>query len=322
MEKIILNTFHRGLSPERYDEQRTSILISELLEKGYDVDWNSYNGDDNFEFKGVRIDQGSIAIIELPKEGTFKLIDNGDAPTLSYELCKKEGFDGAVIGQYNRKKWEQLLSDSEDLFKKVLPGNYQETYWNFGGVNRWNVQQYRDAQKPLDKFYWRGSTYQNHPNPNYRDIRECLHQIQRIANPSKISFNPSPLAFMVYIQEALEYSIVTSLGGGGGIISGDLCFRDIEMFGLGIPVIRPQLAVQTRNPLIPDYHYIAIPTEFTEEGKYANHEKLAEQLLHKCEGALNNPDILMYISENAMKWYDENYANNSSIKNDIIDLGL
>jgi hypothetical protein len=105
--------------------------------------------------------------------------------------------------------------------------------------------------------------------------------------------------------------MVLSFGGGGGFVGakcGDICFRDIEMFGLGIPLIRPIYTIEFSPPLIPDYHYISVDAEFDKDFKYLNHEKLSQNITEKYFEKIDDYNFLNFISENARKWYLENIS--------------
>jgi hypothetical protein len=124
------------------------------------------------------------------------------------------------------------------------------------------------------------------------------------------------------IQEALNFKLVLSIGGGGGAVCGDFCLRDIEMFGLGIPVIRPRYIVETTDPLIPDIHYISVDAEFDSNYRYANHEKLSQQIAKRYLEVIENSNMLAEVAANAKEWYTRNLGEANITTNLIEALGL
>lgn len=77
----------------------------------------------------------------------------------------------------------------------------------------------------------------------------------------------------------------------------NLCHREIECFGMGVPVIMPKLKVRTHDNLIPNIHYIAVDhwKEVREKEK-----QITDMQLQDVAGA-------------AMEWYDKNVKFPNSI---------
>ena len=113
-----------------------------------------------------------------------------------------------------------------------------------------------------------------------------------------------------------------SIGGGGGALCGDLCFRDIEMFGLGVPLMRPKLVVENSEPLIPDFHYVAIDAEFDAEYRYDNPEELSRRIATRYREVIDDTKFLEFVKNNAKKWYENNISYPKITYNIIKLLGL
>jgi hypothetical protein len=102
------------------------------------------------------------------------------------------------------------------------------------------------------------------------------------------------LSYYNYLVELKKCKIGLGLNGAG-----EICNRDIEILGLGTPLLRPRLESVFYNKLIPDYHYISF-----EIGE--NHESTKQNLLEKFNSVKDNPEFLNFISQNGRKWYEEN----------------
>jgi hypothetical protein len=312
-KKVNLYTYHKGIDKTRFDYSNTIAHVKVLQDLGKEVNHINEVGDGQTFFKGISINQGSIIIIQDAESGRFKVIDNGDCPSLLRSLKSHVDFDGAVVGQYNPKVWKNN--------NNVVPGIYQETYWQYGNSAFSGVFAYRTHEnfKIVDKLLWRGSTYRNHPNENYRDIRECVYHIPT----DNFDFFPYPTVFDDYIKQAASYKAVLSLGGGGGFHCGDICFRDIEMLGLGIPLLRPKYLVELRDPLIPNVHYISVETEYDKLFKYANPKTLGNSIAKRFEEVKDNQELLDQISTNAREWYLRNFGNGTGLAyTNLESLGL
>lgn len=301
MKKLNLYSFHRNINQQRFDAHNTQIILN-LLQEHYDVTWHNLDGIDNFVYKNdceVPINQGSILIFEFDDTKQFKVFDFGDAPSLTMDLCKSKNFIGASIGQYNPHTWEK--------FPNVVPCIYPESFWNLGLENFESINEWRKVNSLDNRLYWRGSIYKNPTQPIYYDVRRAIELIaENKSFASKFYFGNFPLPFDQYISEAINFRLALSFGGGGGHSCGDFCFRDMEMYGLGIPTIRPTYVVETEDPLIPNVHYIAVDCEFDNNFRYKHPEKLANDIIERYEEVIHDEKFLNEISSNAREWYLRN----------------
>ncbi len=62
--------------------------------------------------------------------------------------------------------------------------------------------------------------------------------------------------------------------------------------------IRPRYIVETTDPLIPDVHYISVDAEFDSNYRYANHEKLSQQIAKRYLEVIKNSSILVEVAAN------------------------
>jgi hypothetical protein len=318
MRKLNLYNFHKGIAPHRFDHHNTHMII-ELLSDRYDVHIHHYNGQDKFYYENVLIDQGSILIFEFDDTKEFKTFDFGDAPTISVQLSHSKNFIGAAIGQYNKQLWDDQSLTAE-VRRQVLPSIYPESCWNFGSINYDAVQEFRTHAELDKRLHWRGSIYKDHLRPEYRNVRYGLELLSTKLKP--FHFGNYPIQYDAYIQEALMFKLALGYGGGGGYSCGDFCLRDMEMFGLGIPLLRPKYVVETHDPLIPDVHYISVDCEFDEVFRYKNPEALSDSIAKKYYEVIDNDEFLRYIVRNAHEWYLKNVSG-PNISNLIINvLGL
>lgn len=317
MRKLNLYSFHRNINSYRFDANNTQSILNEL-QNHFDVTWYNLDGSDKFVYRNdceVLINQGSILIFEFDDTKEFKTFDFGDAPTLTMKLCNSTNFIGAAIGQYNRHTWNN--------FPTVKSSIYPESMWNLGLENFDTVQQWRAAISLDKRLYWRGSIYKNPSQPEYYDVRKTI-EIMAATTPFNINFHFGnvPIQFEQYISEAVNFKLALSFGGGGGHSCGDFCFRDIEMYGLGIPTLRPKYIVETEDPLIPNVHYIAVDCEFDELFRYKNPELLAQNIIKRYAEVIDDDDFLRFISKNAREWYLRNCIGPNISYNIIKRLGL
>lgn len=306
MRTINLLTFHTGISEHRFDYGNTRNII-QLLSKNYIV--NHIECNSNFIYKDVNITHGSFIIFEFQDNGDFYTYDFGDSPNITEQLIYKPGFVRASVGQYNPKYWDSIISNTE-LRNRIVPSVYPETNWLFGYNNYNMIKQFRNNNynELSDKLLWRGSLYTNHPNKKYSNTRRLIEYLQ---NEECTIINRNPTDFVTYINEAISSRLILCFGGGGGVDCGDICFRDIEMFGIGIPIIRPLYQVEFYDKLIPDYHYISVDIDIEADYRYSNDVKFSRLIYDKFKNVVNDREYLEYISLNAKKWYDSNCGINT-----------
>lgn len=313
MRKLNFYSFHKGIADHRFDNYN-SIFLEEYLSKQFNVVRHELGGDGSFIYQGIPINHGSILIFEYDDTKQFKVYDFGDHPFLTVKLSSSPDFVGASIGQYNSKFWDSLNLSSE-VRKNIVPSVYPETVWELGVHNYDHIQQFRKQIELDERLYWRGSLYSSNVPDNYLGVRKTIELLPNYLTQDQFYFGNYPIPFEHYISESTKFKLALSIGGGGGAICGDFCFRDIEMFGLGIPLLRPEYVVTTQNPLTPDYHYISVDVEFNEDFKYSSPDKLAKRISERYKEVIKDSEFLDYISYNARKWYLDNltYPNITNI---------
>ena len=298
--------YHYGLPAHRFDNGMTSGLVDKLGEE-YEVELHLSTAPES-KYRGVQIPHGSMTIIENADTGRFHISEFGDVCTNIIPWVSLEGFAGATCGQYNAHRLNQELLFSESKMSRQLrdlikPGYYPETVWQFGMLNHNNIQNYREKVKLQEKLYFRGTVYPQ---------RSCIHVLQQ-KYPTEVSINLGRLPFEQFVTELASQKLVLGLGMNVG---GDICFRDIEMFGIGVPLLRPELRVEQHDPLIPNVHYVSVDIEL--DPYYLtpyNHEEVADAMLARHKEVVNDDVFLKEIADNARDWYIRNCAEPNIVNN-------
>jgi hypothetical protein len=98
------------------------------------------------------------------------------------------------------------------------------------------------------------------------------------------------------------------------------------MFGIGIPVLRPKFNIETKDPLIPNKHYISVNIDDCLDDKFRIKSEWEYEVAHRISqtylNSIENINLLNYISQNAKKWYDDNIKFPNNINNIITSLNL
>lgn len=304
MRRLNFYSFHKNIAEYRFDHNNSIALVEELS-KQFEIIRYELIANGEFEYQGISINHGSILIFEYDDTKQFKVYDFGDHPYLTVKLSRLHNFIGAIIGQYNSKFWNAIHTDPK-IRQTITASVYPESVWELGVHNFDQIKEFRQSNKLDNRLYWRGSLYNQGVPKNYLGVRRALELLPNYLSSKQFYFGNFPLPFDKYIQESIGFKLALSIGGGGGAICGDFCFRDIEMLGIGIPVLRPEYIVETHNPLIPNYHYISVKADFDLNFKYSNHNQLSLNIAKRYLEVIDNIDFLNFISKNARKWYLDN----------------
>jgi len=129
-----------------------------------------------------------------------------------------------------------------------------------------------------------------------------------------------------YFNEAINHEIGLSIGGVG-----ELCYRDIEYMGMGIPFLRFEFASSLKEPLIPNVHYISVdrPNDLPTEQRTCgvgldrmgleHHAKLIEQ---RYLEVIDDKEFLRFVSTNAREYYEKYLMYPNNVRHTINWLGL
>lgn len=311
----IIYAYHKGLPEHRFDSGMTMWLTHLLREtKNTNVELVLDTADKAFyvnDSDSFKIPHGSLCIIENNNTKKFHVSDFGDNCADVFPLTKFKNFGGMTLGQFNRHKIIKDVSD-ENVRNLIKPGYYPETNWNFGTQVFEHIKNYREHIQLSNKLHFRGSIY-----PRLRDVVSILQQ----NHSTNVYIGSGRLNFDDYIQEVASFKMTLSMGMSP--YNSDLCFRDIEMFGIGIPVIRPKLHVELADALIPDVHYISCDVELDPYTLWVvNPYDATEKIYEKYQTVIDNSEFLDYISNNAREWYLRNVAEPYPAKNLISWLSI
>jgi hypothetical protein len=240
-------------------------------------------------------------IIENKETQEFVVLSVSDVLTgavlnhQSNPLCKK-----ILFSQFDIDLIRRHLRDPENI-KKYFP-------WIYFTSNLYDVDSLYEYRKSLnnfiDKFCFWGTSLEDRPiltrfDKNYFDGGRPIGD------------------FYGYSKKLLNYKAALSISGRG-----EFCYRDIENFAMGIPIIRFEFKNQLYHSLIPNYHYISIEKpndlKIDREGEL-HHAKMIE---NKFVEVKDNIDFLNFISTNARKYYEDYLCKEAAINTTYEILGL
>jgi len=155
----------------------------------------------------------------------------------------------------------------------------------------YHLRQFTNHEDLIDKIFFLFTTH--------RDDGIVLREL------GLCSESPGLLNIEDYLKLAIKHKVGLSLPSVA-----EICYREIEYMAIGLPMLRLEFMTQLDPPLIPNYHYIAIPRDnFPWDANFdrAGGEKYVEAYKNKFLEVKDNKEFLDFISKNAREYYN-NYC--------------
>ncbi len=301
-------------------------IVKNLIQKYPEIEFNSIDSaakraEANYLSAAAKYGAYYL-IIENPKTQKYILVSYGDK-----------------MLDLTRAEWD--LENCVEIFSSI--GNHQDdveykkqtivkhtpisyvcgSYQNEKMLNEMYSERMQSGEERAypDKLSFRGQLYlfRRHLYYDKRfNITGELLELDKNGETAVIESSRLPEA--KYLRELDSRAINLSLNG-----TGEICFRDMEILGLGSALLRLKLVTEFHNKLIPDYHYIAVDFDDIEQGATGYElycDRVAQRILEKFNEVKEDKDFIDFISKNGRKWYEENgtVERNGKIAADLIDL--
>lgn len=308
MTKIII---HTPQNEHSWNYRYYNIFFKEFinyLKTKFDVEEDTYFENANVTYYPVKLlnDISSSLmlecemIIENKETNEFVVMsvsDNLTGAILNHRLnplCKK-----VIFSQYDEANLVAHVG-KENLFK-FSP-------WIYFPSNLFEIdsiyQQRTSETNLIDKFYFRGTSIEDRKILSYFD-KQYFEGGLPIGD------------FNSYANDLIKYKVALSIAGRG-----EFCYRDVENFGLGVPIIRFEYLNKMAIPLIPNYHYISVDRPKDLIYDRMGNEVHAKMIIDRFLEVKDDFEFLNFISSNARKYYDNYLSMNSSINLTFNLLGL
>jgi len=239
-------------------------------------------------------------IIENKETKEFVVISVSDTLTgailnhQSNPLCKK-----ILVAQYNQKIIDNHLRG--DFSHKFTP-------WIYFPSNEYDLDSKYEKRNNItefvDKFSFWGTSVED---------RKILTHFDNQYFDGGLPIGD----FNSYSDKLMKYKMALSIAGRA-----EFCYRDVENFGMGIPIIRFEYENKMAVPLIPNYHYISIDRPDDLIYDRLGERKHAEMIEKRFLETKDDESFLNFISKNARDYYDNNLSPIKSIETTYYLLGL
>jgi len=205
-----------------------------------------------------------------------------DYSNATIEWCNKR--------QLNIVKFSAVSNISKFLIDKysyVCPSVYYLENWSDHDL----ISNFNNNIKNYEQIYFAGMAH---------GIRENILNVLKQYDNFNIYIKPHTIKQKKdYYNELSQHLYGLSLNGAANI-----CYRDLELFGLKVLNLRSPFESNTHNPLLENIHYI----NFIDENitnKILNYQNIDIEILNKIE-EIRNLQYKENIIQNAYEWYVDN----------------
>jgi hypothetical protein len=301
MGSIIIRTPQNEASSRyRYYNIFFSNFISYLKEK-FDVEEDTY-----FEYANIRsypvtlLNNDSRSdllecemIIENKETKEFVVLSVSDSLTgailnhQSNPLCKK-----ILVAQFDEQNIKNHLREPQNFYK------YRP--WIYFPSNEFDLdskyQKRISLSELTDKFCFWGTSIED---------RKILSNF----NEEYFSGGLPIGDFNGYSEKLIQFKVALSIAGRA-----EFCYRDVENFGMGIPIIRFEYKNKMYNHLIPNFHYVSVNRPEDLYYDRLGNKEHAEMIENRFREVKDDKEFLDYISRNARKYYEDYLSPKGSVE--------
>lgn len=307
MKRLII---HQPTNHESKKYRYYNIFFDNLIErisKSHDVVTNRYYKFANHGLNKVKLNfdtsDSDFTVLLYECEMIIEDYDTKEIQVLSVAdeltpaILNLQDYDklkNVFVAQFIQDKIDHHVSETNR--KKYSP-------WIYFPSNSYDFDFYSDERKKIEnknkKLFFRGDT-RSRPILNF-------------FNPEIFEGGVPIGGFEPYANQIINYQVALSIAGRG-----ELCYRDVECFSMGIPILRFEYLSKLKQPLIPNYHYISVerPNDFRSWlnlDRNGNKEH-AEMLIERYNQVKNDLEFLNFISENAKKYYKDYLSPQGSVE--------
>ena len=239
-------------------------------------------------------------VIEFEETGEFYIMSVSD--DLSHAILNESNnplLKKVLVSQFDREKIESHVSQPN--MEKYSP-------WIYFPCTIDDLEVFYEKRKTInefiDKMYFRGTSISDRPIVTHVS-NELLNGYTPIGSPT------------TYFDDLINYKVGLSVAGRG-----ELCYRDIEYMGLGIPMIRFEYKSELNPELIPNYHYISVdrPDDLQiDRLGDKTHANLIEQRFLEIK---DDYEFLNFISKNARDYYLNFLSKKNRVKHTLNILNI
>jgi FkbM family methyltransferase len=273
--------------------------LTDYLKNFFNVEENRFFENAHSQRFPINLNKGiSKDLFLLECEYVIENLDNGEFVIMSVS----DDLTHAIINEKENPYLKKILVSqflSDKIFKHTGKYMYKYSPWTYFQSSVIDLERFyykRLLVKPIEnKIYFKGTSLED---------REFLNHINK-----DLITNFTPLVPELYFNDIIKYKLALSIDGRG-----EFCYRDIECFGIGVPILRFEYESSFYDELIPNYHYISVTRPSDMELYRLGSEEHYKLLEKRYMEVINDEEFLLFISKNARKYYEDNIFQNNKLK--------
>jgi hypothetical protein len=273
--------------------------LTDYLKLFFNVDENRFFENAHINRYPIKLNKGlTDELLVLECEYIIENLENGEFVIMSVS----DTLSHAILNEKSNPFLKKVLVSqflTNTIFEHTGKFMYKYSPWTYFPSSVIDLDRYyykRLLIPPTEnKIYFKGTSLED---------RLFLNHIDK-----NLITDFTPIVPELYFEDIIKHKIALSIDGRA-----EFCYRDIECFGIGIPIIRFEFESKFYNELIPNYHYISIerPSDMhLYRTGSVEHYKLFEK---RYMEVINDNKFLNFISKNARKYYEDNIMQHNKLK--------
>ena len=316
-------------SKEQMQTNRFDVLIvksvsTELEWRGYSAPIEVITGENgSFVFHGEMF-TGLIhdaMILEDEDTGRFWVVDYQDCRAgPAFMLSPSADFAGAWLSMFNRREIKKSFDSIGFKYELLIPGWFTNIDADSITKAREEVNAIRNKQNLDTRLLFAGTIDGLTPDAAYRTDKGGVRDVVLVLldkYSDEVLIVGDKFIRDEWLLEAAKHQIVLALPGH------PWCYREFEMFSLGIPVLTYKWISELQHRWVPNFHYTAVEDigKRHDMGWPLDAELGADKIIERHREVVNNSELLDTRARQAQFHYYK-YFTPERIASEIVDFVL
>lgn len=310
----------------RFDVLIFNSIVEELERRQHEVDVNIITGGpvpSSFVFHGETFTGlvNDAIILEHKNTGKFWVIDYQDCSAgPAFMLSPSDDFAGAWLTMFNRQEIKKSFNSIGSKYELIAPGWFSCIDAAAVEEARDQVEEIRNKQKLDPRLLFAGTIDGATPGAVYRTLEGGVRDVALVLRdkyPDEVRIVANKFPINQWLLEAASHQVCLALPGH------PWCYRELELFNLGIPVLAYRWVSELQHRWIPNFHYTAVEEigERHDMGWPLDTELGADRIIARYREVVNNTDLLDARARQA-KFHYHRYFTAQKIGEEIVEFVL
>jgi len=290
--------------------------FGDFLSQYFNIDWIDYSVNSSSSSHANLINEVKHFGKNPPISDVDCIIENTSNKEYIV-LSFTEFFNAYVVHQISSPFCKSLLLahfNYNSLFKWLKKDNLLDKIniikpWFFGSFQEYDINKYREIRKNSlhkNELFWKGLG--TGIFPGHEIYRETINYIGNdIIKPNYVFDFDTYMTELCIHKIALSFYMDLSKKYDAFNYPGEYCYRDMEYCSVGLPFLRMEFKDCLHDGLVANKHYLSIDREEAYSVFYKNGNRgVAELIRSKYFEYIEEKELLNYISDNQINWFNKN----------------